>query len=224
MKPAALGFRAHSGWAALVVVAGDPRAPEVVLRERIEMADPELPGSKQPYHAAEELDLAAAERLLKRFSDTAEGMADRGIGRAIRELKQAGHEPKAAGILQASGRLPRDLGSILSSHALIHTADGVHFREALARASERAGLVAVRMPERALAEAAAAALRATAADLQARVALLGRALGPPWTADQKLASLLAWMLLAEITPRGSGTRAGPSAAPRPRGSGRRDSS
>src|SRR5712692_8847232 len=61
---AALGLRAHSGWAALVVVAGSlrstavlsvpsvPSAPCVINRRRIELAAPGIP--KQPYHAAAE--------------------------------------------------------------------------------------------------------------------------------------------------------------------------
>ena len=85
MKPAALGFRAHSGWAALVVVAGDPRAPEVVLRERIEMADPELPGSKQPYHAAEELERLA---LLREATPSAERREV--LGRAVEDVHFTG--------------------------------------------------------------------------------------------------------------------------------------
>ena len=45
----ALGFRAHSGWAALVAVAGTIDALRVLERRRIVIADPEMPGSKQPY-------------------------------------------------------------------------------------------------------------------------------------------------------------------------------
>jgi hypothetical protein len=37
---AALGCRAHTGWAALVVVAGGFTRPEVVLRGRAELGDP----------------------------------------------------------------------------------------------------------------------------------------------------------------------------------------
>ncbi len=63
---AALGFRAHSGWAALVVVAGPPRSPAVIDRRRIELVDPGIPGSKQPYHAAQKLDLKKAEEVVRR--------------------------------------------------------------------------------------------------------------------------------------------------------------
>jgi hypothetical protein len=60
---AALGFRAHSGWAGVVVVAG-PRSPTVIDRRRIELIGPGIP--KQPYHAAEKLDLKEAEKLVGR--------------------------------------------------------------------------------------------------------------------------------------------------------------
>ena len=42
--PAALGLRAHSGWAALVVVAGPRSSPAVVDRRRIELIDPRFRG------------------------------------------------------------------------------------------------------------------------------------------------------------------------------------
>ena len=64
---AAVGFAPHSGWAAVVVLSGDPRAPQVVARERIEMADPKLPGAPQPYHAVEGLTVAKAEEWLARY-------------------------------------------------------------------------------------------------------------------------------------------------------------
>src|SRR5260370_16546606 len=62
---AAIGCRAHSGWAALVAIGGSPGSPEVILRRRIENADPEIPGSKQPFHAAEPLEFADAKELLE---------------------------------------------------------------------------------------------------------------------------------------------------------------
>ena len=42
MTHAALGLRAHSGWAALVAVAGTRGAPAVIDRRRIELADPTI--------------------------------------------------------------------------------------------------------------------------------------------------------------------------------------
>src|SRR2546428_14111456 len=61
---AALGFRAHSGWAALVVVAAPSRSPAVIDRRRIALVDPGIP--KQPYHAAQKLYLKEAAQLVRR--------------------------------------------------------------------------------------------------------------------------------------------------------------
>jgi hypothetical protein len=195
--PAALGVRAHSGWAALVAVAGDPASPGVVLRERVDMTEPRLAGCQRPYHTAENLEIRDARTLLKRFTDSARRKAEGATSRLLAELREGGFRPVGLGILQASGRLPRSLESILASHALIHAADGEHFRDALARAGEGAGLAVVRIPERELLERAVSTLRRGPEDLQAQAAALGKPLGPPWTADQKLATILAWMLLSD---------------------------
>src|ERR1700682_3162216 len=67
MKPtndAALGFRAHSGWAAAVVLGGPAASPKVIDRRRIELVKPGTPGGVQPYHAARELPFAQAEQLI----------------------------------------------------------------------------------------------------------------------------------------------------------------
>ena len=54
--PVALGFRAHSGWAALVAVAGSPRPacppiePLVIDRRRIELARAGVPVQPYPGH------------------------------------------------------------------------------------------------------------------------------------------------------------------------------
>jgi hypothetical protein len=198
--PAALGLRAHSGWAALVAVAGSGASVEVVDRRRIEMTDPRLPLSKQPYHEAEDLPVDRAAALLERCSRTSRRLASRALDGAIRQLRARGYRLVGSGLLLAAGRPLPGLEAVLASHALIHTADGEHFREALAEASRACGLEVTRIRERDLAERAAAVLRRPAPQLHASIAALGRSLGPPWTQDQKLAALLAWVVLATSRP------------------------
>jgi len=70
------------------------------------------------------------------------------------------------------------------------------FRQALVRASEGCGLPVTKVRERDLLERATAALRTPAGKLQRRLADLGRPLGPPWTQDQKLATLAALLALS----------------------------
>jgi hypothetical protein len=200
MRPAALAFAPHSGWAALVVVGGSRTEPAALVRERVEMADPRLAGSRQPYHHVEGWPLPRARARLDTLGASARSMAEGRIERLLRSLRETGYRPVAAGILESAGRKGLALDSILASHALIHSADGEHFREALERASEACGLVVERVPARELVARAARALGKPAGRLQASVLELGGPLGPPWGADQKSAALLAWTLLADPPP------------------------
>lgn len=193
---AVVGFAPHSGWAAMVVLSGDPASPQVLRRERIEIADPRLSGSKQPYHAVEKLPVKAAAKRLARYSETAGELAYRAVSRVVAELRDQKCTLVSAGILDSSGRQGPTLESILASHALIHTADGEHFRQALTEACDRCGIQVARVPVKQLLARASESFRRPADQLQAGVQALGRSVGPPWGSDQKSAALFAWMLLA----------------------------
>jgi hypothetical protein len=191
-----LGFAPHSGWAAVVVIGGTPGKPLVLARERLELTEPSLPGAKQPYHAIEGLPLARAAARLARFRASAATRATAGVHTLVEIARAAGVEPIAAGILDSSGHDGGSLAAILASHALIHTADGNHFREALAAACAAERLPCTRIRQRDLAAEAARALKRTPESLTATVAALARDVGSPWGADQKGAALIAWLLFA----------------------------
>jgi hypothetical protein len=87
------------------------------------------------------------------------------------------------------------LDKVLASHALIHTADGELFREALLHASARCGLGDFRIKERELLDRAGQVLRLKGDDLMGRVTELGRSFGSPWSQDEKFATLAAWLAL-----------------------------
>ena len=196
---AALGLRAHSGWAVVVAVAGPPRSPAVVGRWRIELADPAVVGSKQPYHAAEGLDLKEAEEFLRRCTDGTRLLARRALRAVIRDLRNRSHDVAGCGILLSSGRPATTLAATLASHALIHTAEGELFRDALIRASKYCHLAVTAVRERELYARAAAELRVHADELPGRLTELGRPIGPPWRQDEKHAALVAWLALALAT-------------------------
>ena len=190
---AALGFRPHSGWAALVAVAGPVAEPAVVVRRRVELS---RRTPRQPFHAAEGRPFAAAEDLIRRSTDEAAALAERAVREAVAELRAAGHEPVAGGLLLAAGRPLPGLREVLASHALIHAAEGELFRDVLRQASRRCGLRVSEVRERDLEERAAQSLRRPPAELRRRVTEWGKALGPPWTQDEKRAALVAWLALA----------------------------
>ncbi len=191
-----MGFRAHSGWAAVVVLGGSPASPTVVDRRRIEIADPKIRGSKQPFHAAEPLPLKEAEKLIQRCTDSTCLLALNAVRGVLNDVRQRGCEVAGCGLLTGSARPLPGLPTILASHPLLHAAEGEFFREALAHASERCGLTVTRVRERELLEHASAALRLPADKLNARIAGIGKEIGPPWAQDQKQAALVAWLALA----------------------------
>lgn len=193
---AALGFRAHSGWAAVVVLGGSPASPTVVDRRRIEIADPKIRGSKQPFHAAEPLALNDAEKLIQRCTNSTRLLALSAVRAALNNVRSQGYKVVGCGLLTGSGRPLPGLPAILASHPLLHAAEGEFFREALAQASDKCGLLVTRVHERELAERASALLRLPADKLNARIVGIGKEVGPPWAQDQKQAALVAWLALA----------------------------
>jgi hypothetical protein len=197
---AALGCAAHSGWAVVVGVSLAGGRCQVRLRERLEMMDPRDPASKQPYHTVENLPVAEAADRLARYAATAEQTAGEGLRRIVDLLAQRGHRTVGLGLLESSGRKGGSLAAILASHALIHTADGDHYRRALAASAAGLGLPVVRVRARDLDERAAEVMGEPLAKLRVALDEAGRDLGPPWGADQKAAALLAWLVLKARGP------------------------
>lgn len=196
-KPrAALGLRAHSGWAAAILVCGTASDIAIVERRPVELCDPGIEGSKQPFHHAEPLAFPRADAFIARCRKSTDALAAAALAGlleivAAQKLKLAG-----CGVLSASGRPLPPLKEILASHALIHAAEGEFYRDALARACARERIAVVRIREREALRQACDQLHRPEAKMKERLASLGKSLGPPWTQDQKLAALAAWSLLA----------------------------
>ena len=193
---AALGVRAHSGWAALVAVAGPVGSPTVIGRRRVELADPEVPRPVQPYHAAQKLDLKKAKRYIERFADRAKLLANRALREVIDGLREAGYEAVGCGVPIGGRRQAVTLEAALASHPMLHTAQGELFRNALISAGEECGLGVLSIRERELFEHGVRELGLSNDALRLRLDELGRPLGPPWGQDQKMAALAAWLTLA----------------------------
>jgi hypothetical protein len=194
MAQVAIGFRAHTGWAVAVALAGPPTAPAVVDRRRLDLTDPEVP--RQAFHAAAGLDAGAAEALVERAARTAETLAELAVCRLAEELRSAGHRLAGAGVVLGGGRRLGTIAQVLASHPAMHAAEGELYREVLLHAAAACGLPVTGVPERDLHDRATAVLGVPAPDLRRRMTELGRACGAPWAQDQKSAALAAWLTLA----------------------------
>ncbi|MGA7870989.1 MAG: hypothetical protein WCA22_08820, partial [Candidatus Binatus sp.] len=60
----AIGFRVKTGRATAVVMAGPATAPRVLSRRSLQLFDPAIPESYQPYHAEPELAAAESARVV----------------------------------------------------------------------------------------------------------------------------------------------------------------
>jgi hypothetical protein len=207
MKRAAVGFREHTGWAAMVALGGGVEAPVVLDRRRYELCDEDLP--RAAYHVARDLDLPAAERLVHQVEESARTSAESQLEQTVADLDAAGYEVVGAAVA-AARPLPADLAEILGSHPLVHTAEGQLFREALVEAAEHRRLPVTRFAQPQLYEEAAGQIGTTDASLRAQLTGLGRALGPPWRQDQKEAAAAAWLALASAAHRQPAEQAQPT--------------
>jgi hypothetical protein len=196
---AAVGFSVHTGWAVSVSITGPLRAPGILDRRRIRLAEADDTVRAEVYHQAARLSGAAAAEFVREATAAAARRARAEIA-TLRESQPL----VAAGFLVSAGRLPPELAAILRSHPLIHTAEGVFYREALATAASDCGLQIVRIPRRELAGRFASALGTDEASARERLTAMGRALGPPWARDQKDAAMAALVALA--LTRASGSR------------------
>jgi hypothetical protein len=194
MTLAALGFRAHSGWAVLIEVGGTAKAIDLVDRRRLELVSGTTP--RQPYHAAEDKPLPQAEKLIRDCTAEAKMLAQQTVSNVLKQSEKRGYQVTAAGIVSASARPLPDLATILSSHPLLHTAEGELYRTVLSQACERHDLPIIRIKEQALYSTASTQLGISAEKIQSRLSEIGRAAGPPWRQDEKLATLIAWVALA----------------------------
>jgi len=204
MKTAALGFRMHSGWGAVVAVSNEGEF-EVVDRRHIALTESTDPGLKQPYHYAKNLELKAAEEYLAKRSAISSQFALTAVREILLHLAGSKYRVSACAILTASGRTLPSLEKVLASHALIHTAEGEFFRAIIHEACQEAGLVVTRIQERALEDDARKTFGRKSNQLSRRISDLGKRLGPPWTEDEKLAALAAAVVLASGEP-GLGAR------------------
>jgi hypothetical protein len=194
----AFGLKAHSGWAALVVIGGTDRI-ELVDRRRLELVhQDELGWAKQPYHAAEHLPAAEARRLVQRGIDAAHRHAARAMRETVACAEREGHSVSGCAVLMGKPMPAWTVDEILAVHFRMHKAEGVLFRDALAQAAKACKQRLVAIPEHDLYDLAARSLGVTAGTLAKEIATLGKSAGPPWGKDQKDAALAAMVALGRL--------------------------
>jgi hypothetical protein len=192
---AVVGVSDHAGWAVLMTVG---RGAKLLDRRRVTLLDDGLPAL--PYHhEAQVLSDADAIELVNRVRASAE--------RHARTVLDALAFPIAAVALRRCPELPPTIPERIANYRAQCVADSVMYRTAIADAARaRDWAVAWYDPKRVFADAARALRRPS---IEALLRDTGKALGPPWQKDHRLAmaAAIAGMVGAhDDPPRGSTRR------------------
>jgi hypothetical protein len=187
----AVGFRVKSGWATAVLLTGPLSAPQALDRRAVALSDPEVPESRQPYHAAMGT-LEEDRAKIRQRTKVVQRVAARSVAELLRDYRAAEHALRGAGLVVGSQIEP---ASIQNPHIRAHALEGQLFRTVLEDALQAHGLASLVIVERDAYAQAAAVLGRSEGDMKRAVAGLGRTLGAPWRTEEKLAALVAWMVL-----------------------------
>jgi len=191
------GLKAHSGWAALIILGENNGALELIDRKRIDLVDEEW--AKQPYHAAEQLNAREARTVVARGIKSAQRCAKREIQSALRRVKKFDYQVAGCAVLVGTPMPAWSVAQILAVHFRMHKAEGVLFREVLAEAAESLDIPVLRVQEKELSEEAVRILHQSQEKIATRITAFGKEVAPPWGKDQKDATLAAMLVLSQHT-------------------------
>jgi hypothetical protein len=191
MTAIALGFRVKSGYAIAVALRGPASAPAIVARRVVELCDPAVAETRQPYHA----ELHAPERD-RRALGRRVAIVKRCASRSITALlNDAGWSDGNCGDAALVVGSMIDPATVANPHIRAHASEGALFRDVLRDALRAHGVRCDVFTEKQLAASAVAGLQRNDAAIKRVVAQFGKAAGRPWRAEEKAASTAAWMML-----------------------------
>jgi len=191
-ESAALGFRVKSGWTAAILLAGPIRLPRLCDIRVIDLSDPKIPATRQPYHAAMgELEINAAK--LRSRLQIVRCVTKQSVAKIVSDYRRDGHEIRVAGFVVGS---QIDPALIANPHIRAHALEGQLFRTALADALCAHQIVCVVLSEREAIAKTETLLKKSPAKLESVINEMKRTTRGPWRAEQKLAIIAAWFALA----------------------------
>jgi hypothetical protein len=190
--PSALGFTVKSGWASAVLVTESDGSPKVEDSRRVELSDPGIPGSRQPYHAGFGTARGGGPELARLIASV-EQFGTRSVGRLL-EQWQIGRD-QLGGVGLVVGSLV-DPDSLANPHIRIHALEGRLFRRVVEDGAKRVGLLSSVWRERDLYATAPKILGRSEQQIRDVLRDLRRTVVGSWRAEEKTAALAAWLVLA----------------------------
>jgi hypothetical protein len=190
-ETAALGFRVKSGWAAVVLLSDGADSPKLCDNRAIDLSDPKVPETRQPYHAAfGELETDA--KTISRRTGIVQRVTKQSITTLLAVHRAKGYSIVGASLVVGS---QLDPASISNPHIRAHALEGLLFRSALKQALNAHRIRTAILLERDAYVSAGTQLGKRYDDVRQTIQNLGRSCDGPWRAEQKLAAVGAWLAL-----------------------------
>jgi hypothetical protein len=193
-QTAALGFRVKSGWAVVVLLTSPGDAPQLADVNRVELSDPRLPETRQPYHARMGK-LETDSGVVSRRERAVRRIAQQSLGTLLTSYRQKGYRIRQAVLVVGSQIDPT---IITNPHIRAHAFEGRLFRSAVEQTLEAHEIRTDVLLERDVYARVAARLKQSSNHLKRAIQDLGKSIpanSGPWRAEQKLAALAALFAL-----------------------------
>jgi hypothetical protein len=192
MIPVAIGFRVKSGFAIAVALRGPASSPVVIFRHVVELSDPDVADTRQPYHKGFFTHEEDARTIARRVT-IVERCAKRSVAALLKDERLVGFKCRGAGLVVGSTIDPARVGN---PHIRAHANEGRLFRTVLESALQAHDIACDVIVEKQLAATAASGLQRRGSEIRTTLARFGKSLGGPWRAEEKAASLAAWLALS----------------------------
>ncbi len=190
-ETAAAGFRVKSGRAAVVLLAGPIGSRALRDNRMIDLSDPRVPETRQPYHATfGQLETDA--KKINRRADMVHRKTKQSITDLLSDYRRKDYSITCASLVIGS---QLDPASIANPHIRAHALEGQLFRSALEQALNAHGIGTMIFLERNAYDKATTQLKKSGLDVRRTIQNFGRFTDAPWRAEQKLAALGAWLAL-----------------------------
>jgi hypothetical protein len=197
---AAIGFKVKSGRTVAVLLVGTPATPRVADNRMVALSDPDDPGARQPYHAGTGV-AQTDDAVLRPLLAGIERYASRTLADLLKDYRATSSQIAGAGVVVGSTADPT---MIANPHIRAHAFEGKLFRTVLEDGLRTLGVPATVVLERELYRRASHTLGRSESDLKRELTTLGREVAGPWRAEQKVAALAAWMVMAAGGPGRAG--------------------
>jgi hypothetical protein len=197
----AVGFRVKSGYAIAVVLDGSRQTPRPVASRIVELSDPGVAETRQPYHDGFYKTEEDAHEIARRVA-IVKRCARKSVAALLETLRLARPEPVEgrARSGQAAVRGALVVGSLIdpatvaNPHIRAHAQEGQLFRTVLEESLAAHAVHCDVIVDKQLASQVAKELGGPASVARA-VASFGKTLGGRWRAEEKAAATAAWLTL-----------------------------